>query len=420
MAQRSPSIGVVGGGLAGMAASVALTRAGFDVQVFERAHAWGEVGAGINISPNATRALEGMGLTEALAAVGNVMSGQLMRSLSTGEVVNEMILAGDPADSGRFGAPYYIFHRADLIEVLANAVPNIHLDHQLVDLEEGDEGATVIFANGRRETFDVVIGADGIRSRVRQVLYGDDTPTYLGQTAWRAFVDPKEIQDPEAILGKYGFSGWAGRGNHLMTYFMRGKSLINLVGQNDSSAWTEEGWSIPASADAMREVFAEGIPDVQRLLAPMTSVSKWGLFGRKPTHNWGRGRVQLIGDAAHPMLPNAGQGAAQSFEDAYILGRWLAEEKDIDTALASFREVRIPRAHAIQRQSALNNARLHSGSLAPAGNGYPAPPAPKGGALFGMGWIYDFNPTEQWSERVSYPLSNASDEIPGRQAPDSL
>ncbi|HWH26421.1 MAG TPA: FAD-dependent monooxygenase [Pseudolysinimonas sp.] len=403
MTTNSPSVAVVGGGLGGMATSVALTRLGFDVEVFEQAPAWGEVGAGINISSNATKALIGMGLGPQLEAVGDRLGGQSMRSLTTNELLSETILTGDPAVARRFTAPYYVFHRADLIGLLAEAAGPIHLEHRLASLEEHDDGATLEFTNGLRRRFDVVIAGDGIHSTIRRQLYGDDEPVYTGQTAWRAMIDGTEF--PPDILGPLGFTGWMGKGAHIMVYHLRGGSLINMTGQADSATWTEEGWSIPADPDSMREVFTGANPILESLLARITTASKWGLFGRMPSNNWGRGRVQLIGDAAHPMLPNAGQGAGSSFEDAYILSRWLDAKRDDPTAaLAAFRDIRIPRAHAVQRQTLMNTKLVHSGDWEARQAAFKARES-TGDTPLGLGWIYDYEPAEEWDQRVVYPLS---------------
>lgn len=400
----SLSIAVVGGGLGGLAAAIALQKAGFDVNVFERTARLGEVGAGINISPQATKVLLAIGLGPELARVGNVMTGQIQRSMYTGEQLVETKLGAPGSGTDRFGAPYYVFHRADLLDVLANAISpdRVHLAHRCVALEEGD-GVTIHFENGARHLADMVIGADGIHSQVRQHLYGEDRAQFTGQMVWRALLDGNAF--PKDMLGPHGFCGWIGKGSHIMSYYLRGTSIINITAQSDADEWVEEGWSIQGRPEDMRACFPGVAPALQALLDSITHCSKWGLFGRKPSENWGHGRIQLIGDAAHPMLPNAGQGAAQAFEDAYVLARWLdARRDDPEGALAAFRNVRIPRAQAIQRQSARNSKLVHAGDWEKRQESFKALEK-QGDTPLGMNWIYGYEPESEWCERKEYPLS---------------
>ncbi|MGO4145675.1 FAD-dependent monooxygenase [Paenarthrobacter sp. YAF11_1] len=405
MTEKTLSIGIIGGGLGGLATTIALTRAGFDVEVFERAAALGEVGAGINISPQATRALLALGLGDRLEKTANRVTGQIQRSMYTGEQLAETTMVKENDLEGRFGSPYYVLHRADLLGVLADAVASdrIHLNHHCTGLEEEPDGVTVTFANGAARTFDLVIGADGIKSQVRNYLYGEESAEFTGQMVWRAQLDGKAFS-PD-ILGPHGFCGWIGQGRHIMSYYLRGADVINITTQSDAEAWVEEGWSIYGDPAEMRSGFPDATPQLQELLDSITECSKWGLFGRKPSEKWGRGRIQLIGDAAHPMLPNAGQGAAQAFEDAYVLGRWLqANKHDYETAFAGFRNVRIPRAHAIQRQSLLNSKLVHAGDWEERQATFRKRES-EGDTPLGLGWIYDYDPVKEWANRIEYPLS---------------
>lgn len=395
---------MVGGGLGGLATTIALSRAGFQVDVFERAPQLGEVGAGINISPQAVKALRAMGLGEELEKVGNAVSGYIQRSMYSGEPLAETRFA-ESGSSSRYGAPYYTFHRADLVGVLAGAIDpaRTHLSHELRDLSEHADGITLQFANGRTHTADVVIGADGIKSRVREYLYGQDDAVFTGQMVWRALVDANKL--PPQFLGPHGFYGWIGKGTHVMTYYLRGDRIINITTQADAPGWVAEGWNAVGDPHEMRQQFPGSAAELQQLLDAVTECSKWGLFGRQPTDNWGKGRIQLIGDAAHPMLPNAGQGAAQAFEDAYVLARWLDAERDKpEAALAGFRNVRIPRAHAIQRQSLINSRLVHAGDWEKRQEEFKARER-AGDTPLGLGWIYGYEPEQEWNVRKEYPLS---------------
>lgn len=185
---------------------------------------------------------------------------------------------------------------------------------------------------------------------MRRGLYGYDQPTYTGQMVWRALVAGSSV--PADVLEPSGHVQWLGSGRHFFAYYLRGRDVSNIVTQQDTGQWVEEGWSIPGDVEEMRASFPNPEPRFAALLGAVTRCAKWGLFLRPLTENWGRGRIQLIGDAAHAMLPNAGQGAAQAFEDAYILARWLAAVPAAPvSALESFRRIRIPRVHAVQRSS---------------------------------------------------------------------
>ena len=342
---------IVGGGLAGLATAQALARFGIQAEVFEAAPALGEIGAAVNVAPNATRALVAIGLGEKIAAVANSSPGIYTRNMQTGEFLE---FNDRRKTAARYGAPYYTFHRADLLDAVASGLDHrlIHLDHRLVGIEERSEGVVLAFANGAKVEAEFVIGADAVRSVIRHALYGHDHPTYTGQMVWRALLNRSDV--PRDVLEPTGHIQWVGPGCHLLAYCIRGEKLVNIVTQEDTDKWVEEGWSTRGDPDEMRSSFPNPEPRLEKLLNIVTECSKWGLFTRPLTENWGRGRIQLIGDAAHAMLPNAGQGACQAFEDAYILARWLDACRNPVEAFASFRRIRIPRVHAVQRLSFAN------------------------------------------------------------------
>lgn len=345
------SIAIVGGGLAGLAAANALAKFGITAEVFEAAASLREVGAAVNTSPNANKALIAIGLGEKIAAVGNSSPGIYTRNMQTGEFLE---FRDRRKTASRYAAPYYTFHRADLLDALASGLDpaTLHLGHRLAHVKERDAHVALSFDNGATVNAGIVIGADGIRSVIRRALYGDDNPTYTGQMVWRALLKGSDV--PAEILEPTGHIQWVGPGCHLLAYYIRGTALVNIVTQEDTDKWVEEGWSIAGDPAEMRLSFPNPEPRLEKLLSIVTECSKWGLFTRPLSENWGRGRIQLIGDAAHAMLPNAGQGACQAFEDAYILTRWLARERNPVDAFANFRRVRIPRVHAVQRLSFAN------------------------------------------------------------------
>ena len=387
-------ITIVGGGLAGLAAANALALFGFEVEIFEQAQTLAEIGAGISISSQAVKALRAIGLGEKLAAVGNLSEGILTRNMQTGEALE----LREPG-TARYGAPHYFVHRADLLNALASGIDPacLHLDHRLTGIAERQSGIKLTFANGMSRQADVVIGADGVHSAIRRAIYGDDNPTYTGQMVWRALLKGSDV--PPEVLEPTGSTQWWGPGCHLVSYYLRGREVVNVVTQEDTDKWVEEGWSIAGDPDEMRASFPNPEPRLETLLSIVTQCSKWGLFTRPLTTDWGHGRIQLIGDAAHAMLPNAGQGAGQSFEDAYILARWLdAVRNDPVEALRNFRRIRIPRAHGVQLRS-LANARMKHMRDREVQKARLA----KGDMGDAMGWIWGYDPVDAWDKPPMVP-----------------
>jgi salicylate hydroxylase len=395
-------IAVVGGGLAGLAAANALKTLGIRAEVFEAAPALGEIGAAVNTSPQAVKALRAIGFGEKIASVGHLSRGIYTRNMQTGEFLefNDRFKAAE-----HYGAPYYTFHRADLLNALASGLDQsaIHPGHQLIEVEERSDRVVLAFANGTRIEAEFVIGADGVRSVIRKALYGDDNPIYTGQMVWRALLNGSDV--PAAVMEPMGHTQWVGPGCHFIAYYIRQGNLVNIVTQEDTDKWVEEGWSTRGDPDEMRLSFPNPEPRLAKLLSLVTACSKWGLFTRPLTENWGRGRVQLIGDAAHAMLPNAGQGACQAFEDAYILARWLEARRDPIEAFSNFRRIRIPRVHGVQRLS-LSNARFkHMRDSV----------AQKDSINTGTGsvhgnsdWVWGYDPVSEWDKDPSVPIGYAA------------
>ena len=395
MSRRS-RITIVGAGLGGLAAAHALAAFGFEADVFEQASSLGEIGAGINISPQGVKALRGCGIGDRLVAVANISKGIFTRDMHTGVELEYRDTRGAEA---RYGAPFLTFHRADLMAVLADGVDprRLHMGHRLVALEERGSEILLTFANGVRHAAEIVIGADGVHSVVRHALYGEDTPTYTGQMVWRALLKGSDVA-PE-ILEPSGHIRWVGPGRHFYGYYLRGRDVVNIVTQEDTDKWVEEGWSIRGDVDEMRASFPNPEPRLKALLDVVTECSKWGLFTRPLTDMWGRGRIQLIGDACHAMLPNAGQGACQSFEDAYILARWLDAERDPVEAFRNFRGIRVPRVHAVQRRSAAN-ARIYHLHDETARNALLGQTNARTGSV---DWIVTYDPIAEWNKMPAAP-----------------
>lgn len=395
MTQRD-NIAIIGGGLAGLAAAHALAAFGLGAEIYEAAPALGEIGAGVNTSPQANKALKAIGLGARIAAVGYSSPGTYTRNMQTGAFLefNDRAKA-----AARYGEPYYTFHRADLLDALASGLEpsSIHLGHRLTGIEERGASVALAFADGTTVEANIVIAADGVRSVIRHALYGDDSPAYTGQMVWRALLKGSDV--PPELLEPTGHIQWVGPGCHLLAYYLRHGEVVNIVTQEDTDKWVAEGWSIPGDPAEMRSSFPNPEPRLAKLLSIVTECSKWGLFTRPLTDNWGRGRIQLIGDAAHAMLPNAGQGACQAFEDAYILARWLAAERDPATAFAAFRRIRIPRVHAVQRFSIARARFKHMHDSAAQKAMVNADKTIHGST----DWIWGYDPINDWDKMPTVP-----------------
>ena len=398
----SCDIAIVGGGLAGLAAAHALKTFGMKAEVFETAAALGEIGAAVTVTPQAIKVLQAIGVGGKVAAVANSPPGVYTRNMQTGEFLKSSDLHKAAA---RYAAPYHTFHRADLLDALASGLDHsaIYLGHRLTGIKERTDRIMLAFANGAQAEAEIVIGADGVRSVIRQDLYGDDNPTYTGQMVWRALLKGSDV--PEEVLEPTGHIQWVGPGCHFIAFYMRGKKLVNIVTQEDTDKWVEEGWSTHGDPDEMRLSFPNPEPRLEKLLSLVTECSKWGLFTRPLTQNWGRGRIQLIGDAAHAMLPNAGQGACQSFEDAYILARWLKACRDPVEAFSNFRRIRIPRVHGVQRLS-ISNARFKH--MRDSAAQKQAIAEGKGGAHGKIEWVWGYDPIGEWDKEPSVPTAYAA------------
>src|SRR3954467_6635479 len=398
----SCKIAIVGGGLAGLAAANALKTFGMKAEVFEAAPALGEIGAAVNSSPQAVKALRAIGVGEKVAAVGHLSRGIYTRNMQSGEFLefNDRFKAGE-----KYGAPYYTFHRADLLDALASGLDHsaIHLGHRLTGLEERSDRIVLAFADRAEVEAETVIGADGVRSVIRRALYGEDNPTYTGQMVWRALLNGSDV--PKEVLEPTGRIQWVGPGCHLLAYYIRGTKQVNIVTQEDTDKWVEEGWSTRGDPDEMRLSFPNPEPRLKTLLGLVTACSKWGLFTRPLTQNWGRGRIQLIGDAAHAMLPNAGQGACQAFEDAYVLGRWLEASPDPAEAFANFRRIRIPRVHGVQRLSFSNARFKHMRDSAAQKDSIASGKSSVHGSA---DWVWGYDPIGEWDKEPVVPTAYAA------------
>lgn len=352
----SASVAIVGGGIGGIAAALSLLQAGFDVHVYERAAAISEVGAGIQVSPNASRVLHRLGLADDLARMGVRPLAWHQRRWDDGRT----LLRADLGDAviEAFGFPHYQMHRADLLGTLAGALPpeRLHVGHLFVGLDDRGERVQARFANGTTVEVDLLIGADGIHSAVREMLFGPQDPVFTGCAAYRGLVPAERLRHLDLEVTA---QIWMGPEAHFVHYFVASKRLVNFVAVIEQDSWTRESWTDPGDpADAIA-AFEGWHPQLHEILGAVDETFIWALFDRPPLLHWSRGRVTLLGDACHPMLPFMAQGAAQALEDGATLTACLTANEDIPAALRDYERLRVPRASRIQAVSTENKTRFH-------------------------------------------------------------
>jgi salicylate hydroxylase len=342
-------VAIAGGGLGGLAAALFLARAGIrDITVFEQQRSLGEIGAGIQVAPNAVRLLQRLGVGEALADVAVPLEvAWEFRRWQDGRILFSQTF-GEQGEA-RFGAPYLAVHRADLLSVLAAAVPDgvvslgCHVD--------GVDGDRFVFSDGSpSEPFDVLIGADGIHSVVRDVVAGPGSPEFTGLAAYRALVPAGEAPQ---LARRPVCSIWLGPHRHFVHYPVSGGSQVNLVTANPAGDWREESWTAPGEVADFQAEFEGWDEAVIALIAAARETRRYAFYSREPITKWVSGRVALLGDAAHPMLPFFAQGAGQAIEDGAVLARCLAgvERSAVPAALRRYEAVRVERATRVQRMS---------------------------------------------------------------------
>ncbi|MEM8840495.1 MAG: FAD-dependent oxidoreductase, partial [Pseudomonadota bacterium] len=349
MTQITGSALIIGAGIGGAATAVALARAGWKVRLFERAKEIAEVGAGLQISPNGVKALEALGLAEGARVAAVAPEAAVMCDGITGFEILRLPLGDAAVD--RWGAAYLHLHRADLLSLLLDAA----LDAG-VELTQGrevtgfpDDGhGPVTCSDGSEETADLVVVACGVRSGLIH-----DEPTFGGQVAWRALVDASRL--PEGLI-KREATVWAGPRRHLVTYLLRGGSLVNVVAVEDRRAWVAEGWAQRGDIFDLAHSFKRWDERIVQLIDAVEECYLWGLFERQVPEALNNGSRVLIGDAAHPMLPFMAQGATMAVEDAVVLRNCLAGAP-VAEALERFNALRRPRVVRAQEASR-ENARL--------------------------------------------------------------
>lgn len=349
---------IAGAGIGGLCVALALAKQGVQVVVCEQAASLGEVGAGLQISPNALKVLRQLGLEVELSGLAFVPQYAAIRDYKSGEYYLKSSL-GEQAEV-RYGAPYWHLHRADLHQVLAAACAKAGVELVLNAVVTGYRENTelnqvcLLLEDGGEFSADLLIGADGIRSKVREQMLGQERPNFMGQVAWRGVIPVSDLIvniKPDACV-------WVGPGRHFVSYYLRGGDYVNFVAVEERSDWQSESWREEGDVEELKRAFANWHPEVSELIKSASSTFLWALNGRNELPTWHEGRVVLLGDACHPMLPFMAQGAAMAIEDAFVLAKYLSRHT-LSDALLKYEQVRKPRATKIQQMSKANAGLYH-------------------------------------------------------------
>jgi salicylate hydroxylase len=355
MAGNKLKIAIIGGGIGGSAAALSLLKAGFDVQVYEQAPELRELGAGIVLTPNAVRILYHLGFAAQLQAQCAAPSGWRQRRWDDGRTLMFTPVAAAPGEPPRF----YTAHRHDLLMMLANQVPRerVHLGHKLTGFTDHGDRVEMQFADRAPASADIMIGADGIHSTVRALLFGAEHPRFTGCVAYRGLVPAERLAHLDLTAES---QIWMGPGKHFVHYFVRPGRLLNFVCLIDRDAWTKESWTEPGKVADALAAYEGWHPQVRSIISSVEETFVWGLFDRAPLKRWSVGRLTLLGDACHPMLPFLAQGAAQAIEDGATLANVLGGAGgDMAAALQRYEALRLPRTARIQTVAAGNKTRNH-------------------------------------------------------------
>lgn len=351
-------VAIAGAGIGGMTLAALLDRSGHDVVLVEQSAGFAEVGAGIQISPNGTRVLGSIGLADDLARIGTTPKRIVLRRWEDDSELLVQPLGDRPVE--RYGHPYYNVYRPDLVDALTGALAGVEIRFgvAVAGASTIDAGAALDLTDGTRIAADVVVGADGIHSSVRRSLFGDRPSRFSRSVAYRALVPRVAVPDqPIEVTNRMGPD------RHLVSYLVgEGQRYLNLVCVFPEATWEAEGWNELGSTDELRRQFVGWSSALQAILGHVTDpVYRWALHDRTPLERWTSGRVTLLGDACHPMLPFMAQGACQAIEDAAILARLLTASGpgEVDHAIERYETIRRPRAAELQHRSFRNATTYH-------------------------------------------------------------
>jgi 6-hydroxynicotinate 3-monooxygenase len=350
---ESMRIAIIGAGLGGTTLAAFLQRAGYQVTLYEQATSLARIGAGINLGPNVTRILRHLGIGDRCERTGVIPRGRYSREWDTGAITFDIPVR---EFSGHYGAPHLTMHRGDLQDALTSTIEpgSIQFGKRLLELDEFGDMVRLNFADGTSADADMVIGADGINSRVREILLGPEQPIYTGTVAYRSIF-------PRALVGDMEIADhtkWWGPDRHILFYFLTAsRDEIYFVTGVPEADWGSDSFApMAADMDVVRATFAGFHPEVRTILAACPAATRWPILERLPFPLWSRGRVVLLGDACHPMAPNMGQGAAMAIEDAAVLARCVTDgDGDCAAIFAAYQSLRFERTARVQRESRENN-----------------------------------------------------------------
>jgi salicylate hydroxylase len=346
---------IVGGGIGGLFAANALIAHGLAVSVYEQAPELGEIGAGVFVTPNSVRQLQRVGLGPAVEKWGARVGTASKYFRDDGTLIAPVQVTDSSGWNATFG-----MHRADFVTFLAEALPTgvVHTGHRCTGFEQDRDGARVSFANGASAEADVVIGADGIHSVVRPFAVPPSKPVFSGGIAYRGLVAHELIPH----WPQNAWQMWLGKSKHFLAFPVRAGALVNYVGFVPADEEMKESWSAKGDPVALRREFAGWDPRIEDLLSKVQSTFRWALYDRDPSPSWTKGRLTLLGDAAHPMLPHLGQGANQSIEDGMALATILAraDRSSAPAALLAYERLRRERVAQVQQGARQNGMRYDS------------------------------------------------------------
>jgi salicylate hydroxylase len=386
-AKRPLRIVIIGAGIGGLAAACALRQRGIEVAVYERSNRLEEVGAGLQIGPNSVKVFRALGLEDELQR--NAFEPINMVSLNWNDAALRHREALKAVTREKYGAPYMTAHRADIHTMLRQAFGDgpLHLGANCIGADTVNGIAVARFGDGSTAEADAVIGADGIRSTIRAQLFGAGAPRFTEMVAWRCMVPmdcvPTRVGPGGSVTLQHGeYYGWLGPNGHVICYPIGGTGdTLNIFGGHVSTEWVEESWSVPSSRDELIAAKAGWNEALLDMFRHVDHVFKWGIYDRDPLPQWTRGRVTLLGDAAHPTMPTLAQGANMAIEDGYVLARNLVRHgDDVAAALAAYVAERQPRTARItlqSRQQFENNRKV------------PPPP------FLDRNWIFTFDATRE-------------------------
>jgi len=366
MSEPKPIV-IAGAGIGGLTLGLALLQRGIAVRIYEQACSLSDVGAGLQFSANGTRCLFSLGLESALQRVATAPEGKEVRLWNTGQRWKLFDLGAESRTT--FGYPYLMIHRGDLHRILHEAVRQadpqaIRTGSRCIGFTQDGNGVTIDLEDSSQVQGAALVGADGVHSIVRGLLFGQEAPQFTGCLAWRGLIQVDQL--PKGFLRPVGVN-WIGPGAHVVTYPLRGGQLMNFVGIVERDDWQLESWTEPGSAEECARDFRGWHADVHTMIERIKQPYKWALMGREPLNAWSQDRVTLLGDAAHPTLPFLAQGANMAIEDGIVLARCIeAFSSNLPEALKRYENLRIERTSRIVRGSAENARRFHNPALAQA------------------------------------------------------